>query len=210
MIRSMEALRITSVAPPFDSAATAQRAAETIARAEGMGLLGDVRIDRLDLASFRRVVGRIAEAGIGREVETALSAPGVDAADVDRLLRRLLDALEESPAPSFEWRALVVLFGHDRLAALTGTSPASVRRYAAGERETPDAVAGRLHFLASIVGDLAGAYNDFGIRRWFERARTTLDGRAPAALLHGDWSPDDPEARRVRELAASLLAAPAT
>lgn len=116
---------------------------------------------------------------------------------------------EESPA-SFEWRALVTLFGHDRLATLTGTSPASVRRYAGGERETPHAVAGRLHFLASVVGDLAGAYNDFGIRRWFERPRTALDGRSPAALLHGDWSPEAPEARRVRQLAASLLASPAT
>lgn len=119
-------------------------------------------------------------------------------------------ALKESPEPSFEWRALVVLFGHDRLAAITGISPASVHRHAACEREAPDGVAGRLHFLASIVGDLAGAYNDFGIRRWFERARTALDGRAPTALLHGDWSPEDPEARRVRGLDASLLAASAT
>ena len=30
-------------------------------------------------------------------------------------------------------------------------------------------IAGRLHFLATVVGDLAGAYNEIGIRRWFER-----------------------------------------
>jgi hypothetical protein len=71
-------------------------------------------------------------------------------------------------------------------------------------------VAARLHFLASVVGDLAGAYNDFGIRRWFERPRTALEGRAPAALLSGPWSPDDVEPQRVRELAASLVASPVT
>lgn len=188
----------------------AQRVAETIARAEGMGLLGGARIDHLDLASFREVVGRIAEAGIGREIETALAASEVGADDVDRLLRRLHDALEESPAPRYEWRSVLEIFGHDRLAELTATSPASVRRYASGERETPDPVAARLHFLASVVGDLAGAYNPFGIRRWFERPRTALDGRAPSALLTDDWSPDHPGPHRVRELAASLVASPAT
>jgi uncharacterized protein (DUF2384 family) len=206
----MEPLRITSVSPPFDSAVIAQRAVEMIARAEGMGLLGGTRIDHLDLPSFRSVVGRIAEAGIGREIEAALAAQTVEEAQLDRLLLRLLAALEDSPAPAFEWRSLVELFGHERLAVLTGTSPASVRRYLAGERETPDAVAARLHFLASIVGDLAGAYNDYGIRRWFERPRTALDERAPEDLLHGDWSPDGAEPRRVRELAASLAGSPAT
>jgi len=206
----MSQVRITSVSPPFDSPGTAQRAAETIARAEGMGLLGDSRIEHLDLTSFRDVVGRIADAGIGREVEAALASPGVGGEDVDRLLDRLLDALEESPAPEYEWRALLEHFGHERLAELTGTSPASVRRYASGERDTPDPVAARLHLLAAVVGDLAGAYNPFGIRRWFDRARTALDGRAPSDLLTGDWSPDQPGPRSVRELAESLVASPAT
>ena len=64
--------------------------------------------------------------------------------------------------------------------------------------------------MALIVGDLAGAYNEVGVRRWFERKRTTLNGRAPAALLAGDWNPDDSSPQKVRELARSLVALGAT
>ena len=35
------------------------------------------------------------------------------------------------------------------------------------------------------MGDLAGAYNDIGVRRWFERQRTRLDGNTPAQALGG-------------------------
>ena len=71
-------------------------------------------------------------------------------------------------------------------------------------------IAARLHFLALLVGDLAGSYNDIGVRRWFQRQRTRLDGRAPADLLTGEWDPDDPGARRVREVARELVALSAT
>lgn len=77
--------------------------------------------------------------------------------------------------PEREWRRLVELFGPDRLAELLGTSASSVRRYSGRARSTPDDIAGRLHFLALTVGDLAGAYNEVGIRRWFERQRSQLD-----------------------------------
>lgn len=119
-------------------------------------------------------------------------------------------AIEESPVPSHEWRSLEQIFGVERLASLLGTSPASVRRYQAGSRETPDVIADRLHFLAMVVGDLAGAYNEIGIRRWFERSRALLEGRKPADLLRGEWNPESPEALRVRELARSLGASAAT
>ena len=85
-------------------------------------------------------------------------------------------------------------------------SASSLKRYASGERDTPDEVAARLHHVALIVGDLAGAYNEVGVRRWFERKRTALNGRAPAALLAGDWNPDDSSPQKVRELARSLVA----
>ena len=64
--------------------------------------------------------------------------------------------------------------------------------------------------LALVVGDLAGSYNDIGVRRWFHRKRTLLDGRAPAALLKGNWDPDDEGPMRVRELARELIALSAT
>ena len=86
----------------------------------------------------------------------------------------------------------------------------SVRRYRAGARETPDDVVARLHTLALMVGDLAGAYNDAGIRRWFVRPRTLLRNRAPADILTSGWQPEDPGPRQVRDLATALTASPAT
>ena len=58
-----------------------------------------------------------------------------------------------------------------------------LRRYLSGAGRTPDDVAVRLHALALIVGDLAGAYDDAGIRRWFARRRTALGNRAPVDVL---------------------------
>jgi hypothetical protein len=109
-----------------------------------------------------------------------------------------------------EWHSLDNLFGTERVSRLLGVSPGSVRRYRSGARPTPDKLAARLHFLATVIGDLAGAYNEFGIRRWFERARTALGGRSPAELMQGDWDPEDPQLQRARELARSLTASPAT
>jgi hypothetical protein len=54
-----------------------------------------------------------------------------------------------------------------------------------------------VHLLAVLIGDLAGAYNGVEIRRWFERPRTLLDGKAPQELLRGEWDPEDPGRRRV-------------
>ena len=92
-------------------------------------------------------------------------------------------------------------------AVLGGDSPSSLRRYAAGARRAPDSVVGRLHTLALLVADLAGAYNDYGIRRWFARPRTVLEGRSPEAVLAGEWDPDGPEAARVRRLATGVVGA---
>jgi hypothetical protein len=92
--------------------------------------------------------------------------------------------------------------------------PARGHRTRSGEVDTgtPQDVAERLHWLALIVGDLLGSYNDYGIRRWFERKRTALGGRSPREVLElvGDWSPDDPKVAKVRDLAASLAALGAT
>jgi hypothetical protein len=55
-----------------------------------------------------------------------------------------------------------------------------------------------------VVSDLAGGYNPFGIRRWFHRPRTALDGRTPRQLLKKNWSSDSESARKVRALAAAL------
>jgi hypothetical protein len=108
------------------------------------------------------------------------------------------------------WPILADLFGVDPLAELVGISPESAQRCLAGERVTSDAVAARLRWTALLVRDLAGSYNEFGIRRWFARPRTQLGGKAPADVLAGEWSPGDSGPRNVRAIATSLLDAAAT
>ena len=122
-------------------------------------------------------------------------------------LEKVNVALDESPSPATEWGALRETLGDTLLAALVGISDASLRRYASGQRETPQKVAERLHWLALVGGDLAGSYNAFGIRRWFERPRQQLAGRSPRAELGADWSVDDATAAQVKSLAQALVGA---
>ena len=98
----------------------------------------------------------------------------------------------------------------DLLTRLLGISQSSARRYISGNRSTPDAIAARLHFLAFVVGDLGGAYNEIGVRRWFDRPRESLDGGTPAQALGSEWSPGDDGPRRVRDLACVSTSSPAT
>lgn len=174
-------------------------------RIEAMGLVepGAGPVDEADVA---RLLRRVREVGIARE--PALRFDNVvppSAADAEALLRLVIAALEASPVPKFEWPSVSRALEADQLAGLLNISVSSLRRYVAGERETPDDVAARLHHVALILGDLSGAYNDVGVRRWLHRKRTALDGRRPAALLSGDWNPDDPAPQRVRALARSLV-----
>ena len=49
-----------------------------------------------------------------------------------------------------------MMAGGELLGCLVGVSVSSTRRYLSRARHTPDAVAARLHFIALVVGDLAG------------------------------------------------------
>lgn len=181
-------------------------AIEAWRRAEAMGLVPP-DASRLETADVERLVRRVREAGIARG--PALRFDNVEMGSVEEaeaLLKLVVAALEASPVPRFEWTAVSRVLEPEQLASLLNISVSSLRRYASGERDTPDEVAARLHHVALVVGDLAGAYNEVGVRRWFERPRTALDGRAPAALLAGDWTPEDSGPQRVRELAGSLVA----
>ena len=211
MIWSNQMLRITSVGEPFTSPRLAFKGAAALARADAMGLLeGRDQGLVLDATVFGWLAARLRRAGIGGTIVPTLTAVAKEPALFERCLDQLNDALEASPAPSTEWSRLLRTLDRETLARLLGISPASVRRYAATTRETPDDVAARLHWLALIVGDLAGAYNDIGIRQWFERKRTQLDGRTPAQLLSGQWKPDDAGPQKVRALSAALSGSPAT
>jgi len=205
-------IQIESVRAPFSSPRIAYQAVTALGRADAMGLLPpDEHIVLLDLPSFRKFVRYIHRAGIGRNIQLELgddlrkSGPGLE-----RALEHLNLALEESPVPEFEWNRLLEVLGLELLSQLLGISPTSVRRYRAAARTTPDEVAQRLHFLSLIVGDLSGAYNEFGIRQWFERKRAQLDGRAPLDWLKARWKPTQPGPQRVRDLARALVASPTT
>lgn len=178
---------------------------EAVRRAEAMGIVEPGPL-RADAAAVRQLASDVRRAGIASsasDILTNVSAP--TSRELAGLLETIVAALDASPAPEYEWKGLARVFPPEDLAALLDVSLSSLKRYQSGERDTPDPIAARLHFLALVVGDLAGSYNEVGIRRWFQRKRTLLDGRAPAALLKRDWDPDDEGPRRVRELARNLV-----
>lgn len=172
---------------------------------DAMGLLPlKTPLERLDLATLRRAVRAASAAGIGRDAATLLRGGGSDPATIRRVVAQLREALEDSPVPQSEIRELLGIFDPDALGALVGASASSLRRYALGARATPDEAAARIHWLAKVVGDLRGAYNDAGVKRWFERRRAQLDDQPPRALLLGAWDPEDDGPRAVRALARAL------
>jgi hypothetical protein len=208
----MAEVRIESVADPFseDDPELGEAFLDVLLRADSMGLIAeDVR--GLDRKALRAVGKAVAEQGIGQaQAVEALTAATLSRPKLLEVLEQWKDALEESPVPSRELPALIDLFGLEELAALLDTSTSSLRRYASGQRSAPDVIAARAHFLSGVVGDLRGAYNEFGVRRWFVRERSALGGRSPKKVLRKGWDPDSPDVRAVRDLARALVASPAT
>ena len=201
----MTNLHIQSVRSPFDDPKLASTAIGALSRADAMGLLSR-QITCLDDNAMLGLETGMAEAGIGQTFLSELRRlPRSDPTRLSILLEKINEALEQSPAPAHEWRTLQSALGLELLPWLLDISQSSARRYLSGSRSTPDTVAARLHFLAFIVGDLSGAYNDIGVRRWFDRPRKQLDGCTPALLLAPGWLPDQEGPRRVRELAHTLV-----
>jgi hypothetical protein len=138
-----------------------------------------------------------------------LRLPTASAEEINRVLVSALDALEGSPYPAGEWYALRELVGDRLLARMLRISESSIRRYTAGGRRTPDDIARRLHAIGGIVSALRGSYNEYGVRRWFERTRVALGGRTPAEVIADAESEEDDGFRHVIELANELLGASA-
>lgn len=208
----MPSVRIDAVSDPFtlEDADLISSAMDALFFMESMGLLS-ADVDRLDRSTLLDIAETAARAGIAQtDAARLMSEKVLDPGTVRTFLERLGDSLRESPMPELELASLLDLFPHDELGALLGASESSLRRYASGARRPPDDIAARAHYLSIVVGYLRGAYNDIGVRRWFRRPRTLLDGRTPAQLLRGKWSPDSERAQRVHELARALTAAPAT
>ena len=93
------------------------------------------------------------------------------------------EARTNSPARGAEGQALARTLGPDLLARVVGIVPSDVGRYASRAYATPDPIAARLRFLVRVTEDLAGGYDETGVRRWFDRRRTALGEKAPAELL---------------------------
>ena len=202
-------LQIQSHEEPFNDPEVAYTAIRALTRADAMGLLSQP-VTRLDDSAIRELWAGMVEAGIGQAFREELTWTAYDSSRLSSVLEKTIEALEQSPVPNREWRAIREVLGLNLLTPLLGVSQPSARRYLSGVRRTPDPVAARLHFLALLVGDLAGTYNDIGVRRWFERPRARLDGDTPAQALGADWSPEDDGPQRVRSLARALATFPAT
>jgi hypothetical protein len=197
-------VRLATVEAPLDRPALVDPAIGLLRRALALGLLGaGERVDHLDLELVLRIAREASAAGIGQDAAVALLRGGNRPDRLAALIERLDEALTASPLPDREVPELLRVFDRENLAVLAGTSNVSLGRYLAGSRKWPDELT-RMHWLALVLSDLAGAYNDFGIRRWFERQRTQLGGRSPRQILGVGWDPADPDVERVRELAAAL------
>lgn len=169
--------------------------------AELMGIFERPAGVRIDRALVGSVIRAAADAGLADQVAVRSDArePGKETTIA------FLDALQNSPRPSEETGRLAAIFGYPQLGHLVGASEPSLRRYAAGERQPADAIAQRIHFLALLVAIIRGSFNEFGIRRWFERPHPALGGRVPADLLSTAIDPADPDARAIFAAAAHLL-----
>ncbi len=213
----MNQIQIHSVAKVFDRPGVLERVMTLVSKVAAMGLLPKSRrIEALDEDSFRVVLNSLQSGnligGRGPALSRIITAPATGASTKEQIaeLDRLLTTIEESPVPAKEWAAMREIFDDEELSRFLDASTSSIKRYSAGERSTPVETADRLHWLAMVVADLAGSYNEFGIRRWFHRHRAQLDGKSPFEILGKNWSSDTEAAKRVRELARSLSAGGAT
>ena len=208
----MATIQIASVEAPLNRPALVEPAVRLLRRALALGLIsGHEKPERLDLDLIRAIAREAANEGIGQDAALALLQGDLSSGHLPALLERLEDSLAESPLPDREAPQLLRYFDREGLASLARTSPVSLGRYLARSRRWPDELAARIHWLAGVVSDLEGAYNEFGVRRWFERERSQLDGRSPRQVLAAGWDPDSPDVQRVRRLATSLAGAgPAT
>lgn len=206
-------LQFTAVAPPLDSPGVGTLAARILSYAAVMDLLEGLAAGRtLDQETLLGGAQRVAAAtGAGGTTIVKLHERGAkEPGRLRELLAELYEQLEESPAPDLEWRHVSRVLGAPLLTDLLNISTSSLERYASGERKTPDDVADRLHFLALRLSDLAGAYNPFGIRRWFDRPRSLLSGRTPRQVLIAGWTSDSEQAQAIKRLTSSLTSSPAT
>ena len=199
----MTNIRISSIQPPFADKEIYPRATRFLRRADAMGLLEEP-VEELSAAVVRRVAQRLSRRGLARDVAVNLAKPKPSPEEYAAYFDAAARALEESPVPQAELAKLQTILDQELLTELLDVSAASLQRYQKGTRETPDDVADRAHFLTEVIAALEGTYNEFGIRRWFDRPRTLFGGRTARQLLSQRWKPQGQSAQRVLSAAQSL------
>jgi len=202
IIWSMANIHITSVLPPFEEEQLYPRATRFLRRADAMGLLEEP-IQELSADVVRRVARILSKRGLASDLAARLTV-ATSRDEFVRYLDAALRALDESPVPEAELAKLDAILGHELLIEMLDISAASLQRYQSGDRDAPDAIAERAHYLTSVIAALEGTYNDFGVRRWFERPRSVFNGRTARQLLSRRWTPSDEPARSVLAAAESL------
>lgn len=199
----MQNIQIESVMPPLDKDDLYPRATRLLRRADAMGLL-DEPIRELSTEVVRKLARKLAQLGLASDLAGRLSAGKPSVSELSRYLDAALHALDECPVPTAELSKLNTTLGHELLAGLLEISAASLQRYQNGERQAPDDIAERAHFLTSVIAALEGIYNEFGVRRWFERPRSIFKGKTVRQLLGQGWVPASESARRILAAAESL------
>jgi hypothetical protein len=180
----VENFQVESISRPLaGSGERVHLALHLLIRAQTMGYLppGVEGGIALDLELLDRIGANIAAAGIATSTVPLLRQRGQR---LERALRAIVDAVDASPNPAGEWPAARDVLGEELLARLLDISESSLRRYASGERTTPDGVATRLHAIARILAGLLGSYNEYGVRLWFDRPLVQLGGESPASVIH--------------------------
>jgi hypothetical protein len=212
-MRNMVPILVDSIERPLRDLPKAQVLAMVLlARAQTMGLLPPQTPEHVDLdwSFLRAIAGVLEDNGVAVGWSSSLrrlDPTSVEDTEVAEALRAMIDALNASPHPLGEWPPVREMLGDDLLVRLLGISTSSLRRYASGERDTPDETAWRLHIIARILGSLVGSYNEYGVRRWFERPRKALEGSSPSDVIIAARSEDDERLRDTLLLADELLGA---
>lgn len=200
----MPNIQIAAILPPFEKEDLYARATRLLRRADAMGLVDDP-IRELSPEVLRKLARKLSQLGLASDAAARLmAAKSASASEFSRYLDAALAALDESPVPEAELTKLHSILGPELLVEMLEISAASLQRYQSGDRQVPDIVAERAHFLTSVISALEGTYNEFGVRRWFERPRSVFNGRTARQLLGQGWTPSNESARRVLGAAEAL------
>jgi hypothetical protein len=174
----MSRLRLRSAQAPLDDPQVAYQAARVLGHLEAMGLLPDTReITDLNVGLLRGALENASEAGLPVDLvqfDIGLKGPS----SLPEYLDTLEATVENNPTTT-ELPSVAMWLGPDLSSDLVGIARSSLNRYLTNRRSVPDEVAWRAHQTCLLIGDLAGSYNEVGMRRWMTRGRRELDGMTP-------------------------------